>query len=274
MENVALSYTFFQSENSSEMLYESETTRFSNHQVKNTSCSLYQAKYRIYSCQTYRILEIAVGRVHIRANKLCINCLSSGHILKNCNSNSFRRVFCNNHHTMFHSTTQQYHSSFTTQQDTGSSQQRYARPNANRLASHWGNRAAIPFLIAMRDTGSYSSSTRNSLGLFHRQLHSKTLGLIQPLSYCQIPVLVQLEPMNETIDIIHIQPIWETHGQLLCKDSLTPQVYKSRCFQALSLLNVNRCDQCCQPQFLPTKRQFVNLWPHNFMNSKSKALKS
>lgn len=172
---------------------------------------------------------------------------------------------------MFHSTTQQYHSSFTTQQDTGFSQQRYARPNANRLASHWGNRAAIPFLIAMQDTGSYSSSTRNSLGLFHRQLHSKTLGLIRPLSYCQIPVLVQLEPMNETIDIIHIQPIWKTHGQLLCKDSLTPQVYKSRCFQALSLLNVNRCDQCCQPQFLPTKRQFVNLWPHNFMDSKSKA---
>lgn len=67
-----------------------------------TSCPVCNGSHRIYSCYKFREMNVVERNALVTNKKLCINCLSNGHLLNSCNSNSTCRVCQSKHHSMLH----------------------------------------------------------------------------------------------------------------------------------------------------------------------------
>lgn len=66
------------------------------------TCNYCKAGHSIYKCQSFRDRTAQERLNFVNKNKLCINCLSSCHFLKDCNSKSTCRMCNLKHHTMLH----------------------------------------------------------------------------------------------------------------------------------------------------------------------------
>lgn len=66
------------------------------------------ASHKIINCSGYGNLD-STGRINfIRNNRLCFNCLASGHSSSNCTSNGRCRICNNKHHTSIHTENRNY----------------------------------------------------------------------------------------------------------------------------------------------------------------------
>lgn len=68
----------------------------------NMLCNFCKSDHSIYKCQSFREISVPDRINFARKNKLCLNCLSSGHLLKDCNSKSTCRICQSRHHSFLH----------------------------------------------------------------------------------------------------------------------------------------------------------------------------
>ncbi|XP_049318625.1 uncharacterized protein LOC125780372 [Bactrocera dorsalis] len=79
-----------------------KTQSFTSEQKKHTSCELCKRRHKLISCQRFKNLNINERNNFFRSKRLCTNCLSNTHNLKNCKS-KFNCLYCHKrHHTMLH----------------------------------------------------------------------------------------------------------------------------------------------------------------------------
>lgn len=65
-------------------------------------CALCKEKHGLFYCDKFRAMSVADRRNFVYGNKLCLNCLSSGHMVASCES-KYRCRTCNSrHNTLLH----------------------------------------------------------------------------------------------------------------------------------------------------------------------------
>lgn len=79
-----------------------QSSSFFIHANANMSCNFCKSDHSIYKCQSFREITVQDRINFVRKNKLCLNCLSSCHLLKDCNSKSTCRICQLRHHSFLH----------------------------------------------------------------------------------------------------------------------------------------------------------------------------
>ncbi len=75
---------------------------FTSEQYKQTSCELCTGGHKLKSCERFKKLNIIDRNNFVKTKRLCTNCLSHAHTLKECES-KFNCVYCHKrHHSMLH----------------------------------------------------------------------------------------------------------------------------------------------------------------------------
>ena len=70
---------------------------------KTVQCSLCkEEEHHIHQCSTFKSWDVEKRRQHVSNNKLCFNCLGSGHRSRDCNSNGRCHECSSAHHTLLH----------------------------------------------------------------------------------------------------------------------------------------------------------------------------
>ncbi|XP_049304008.1 uncharacterized protein LOC125776323 isoform X1 [Bactrocera dorsalis] len=75
---------------------------FTSEQYERTSCELCTREHKLKTCEKFKKLNIVERNNFVKSKRLCTNCLSHAHILKDCES-KFNCVYCHKrHHSMLH----------------------------------------------------------------------------------------------------------------------------------------------------------------------------
>ncbi|XP_049316348.1 uncharacterized protein LOC105224248 isoform X2 [Bactrocera dorsalis] len=92
------------SKNKSNRIF-NKTQSFTSEQKKHTPCELCKRGHKLKTCEKFKKLNINERKNFVRSKRLCTNCLSHTHNLKNCKS-KFNCLYCHKrHHTMLHYST-------------------------------------------------------------------------------------------------------------------------------------------------------------------------
>ncbi|XP_049315627.1 uncharacterized protein LOC125779110 isoform X1 [Bactrocera dorsalis] len=92
------------SKNKSNIIF-NKIQSFISEQRIHTSCELCTRGHKLKSCEKFKKLNINERNNFVRSKRLCTNCLSHTHNLKNCKS-KFNCLYCHKrHHTMLHYST-------------------------------------------------------------------------------------------------------------------------------------------------------------------------
>ncbi|XP_049305981.1 uncharacterized protein LOC125776620 [Bactrocera dorsalis] len=99
--NVSFNRPQARSKSKSNIIF-NKTQTFTSEQRKHTSCELCKRGHTFKTCEKFKKLNLNERNNFVRSKRLCTNCLSHTHNLKNCKS-KFNCLYCHKrHHTMLH----------------------------------------------------------------------------------------------------------------------------------------------------------------------------
>ncbi|KAJ8969455.1 hypothetical protein NQ317_011058 [Molorchus minor] len=117
------------------------TNRNSSHsslfvKTYNACCALCKGNHPLYKCNNFTMKTPTQRYEFVKNSRLCLNCLSDVHVIKNCNSKSVCRKCTQRHHTLLHF--DQNYSSHTSVEPTADTPQAVVASTSNTVNSFTG----------------------------------------------------------------------------------------------------------------------------------------